>query len=435
MRDADVDAVVVGAGLAGLACAGELARAGHAVRLVEGEEQVGGRVRTDEVEGYRLDRGFQVLLTAYPEARRLLDYGALDLRAFVPGALVRTPDGRAWCVGDPLRVPGDALSTLRAPVGSWADKLRILRWRGRVKQGDPAGLLAGPDGEAMALLREELGFGEEMVERFLRPFLAGIFLDPELRVSRRMVNWVWRMLAEGETAVPARGIGAIAEQLAQRLPEGVLRLGVPVEAVEAGGVRLASGEWIGARQVVVATGMDAAAKWFPEQVQERGWRGVRCIYYAAEAAPLDAPRLVLNGEGRGPINNLHVVSTLAPECAPAGRALISVTVLGGRETGRCAGEPPADDEALERRVREQLVRWFGAEVTTWERLASYWIPRAQPRQEVGMLEPAERLQALEDGVLLCGDHLDQSSIQGALRSGTRAAEAACARLEREAGSA
>ncbi len=218
----DEPVVVVGAGLAGLSCAVALHDAGIAVQVYEASDGVGGRVRTDHVDGFQLDRGFQVALTAYPEMHRQLDMVALDLQAFEPGALVWR-DGKGSVVGDPFRRPTTALSTVGAPIGTPFDKARIALLRHRLRGVHPVRLLQGEDTTTREALAEA-GFSDTIIERFFRPLVGGIQLDPDLTDSRRMFDIIFRMLADGDSAVPAAGMQAIPQQLADRLPAGSIHL-------------------------------------------------------------------------------------------------------------------------------------------------------------------------------------------------------------------
>jgi phytoene dehydrogenase-like protein len=404
------DVLVVGAGLAGLACAVELEKAGRRVLLLEASDGVGGRVRTDRVDGFTLDRGFQVLLTAYPETRRVLDYDALDLRAFLPGALVRR-NGRFHELSDPWRRPGRALATLTAGVGSLADRLRVGRYRARVRHGSLDTLLRRPETTALARLREE-GFSEEMIDAFFRPFFGGALLDRDLGTSSRMLDFVFRMMAEGDVSLPSAGMGALPAQLASRLSEGALRLGARVASVGPRAVRLESGETLAAEAVVIATEGPEAAR-LAGGLPAPGSRSVTCLSFAAESPPVQEPMLVLDGDGSGPVNNLCVPSQVATSYAPAGAALVSASVLDG----------PTDPADLERAVRGQLISWFGPGVEGWRLLRTDRIPHAQPSQAPPALDPVERPVRLDDGTYVCGDHRDTASLHGALLSGRRAAEA------------
>ena len=415
MSAARPDVLVVGAGLAGLACALRLREGGADVRVLEASDGVGGRVRTDVVDGFRLDRGFQVLLTAYPETRRVLDYPTLDLKRFLPGALVRR-SGRFHELSDPWREPARAWRTLTAGVGSFADRFRMARLRCRARSGSLEELLRRPESSALERLRAE-GFSSEMIDAFFAPFFGGILLDRSLSASSRMLEFVFRMLAEGDVAVPAEGMGAIPEQLASRLAKGTLRLGAPVASAGPRAVRLASGEQIAAEAVVVATEGPEAARLLG--LPAPGSRRVTCLYFAAERAPIQEPILVLDGDGGGPVNNLCFPSRVALSCAPAGATLVSASVVG-------TGAEEAGDAALETAVRAQMEAWFGGEVRRWRHLRTYRIHHAQLDQSPGVLEPAARPVRLESGLFVCGDHRDTASIQGAMLSGRRAAEAVLA---------
>lgn len=402
------DAIVVGAGLAGLACARRLHAAGLEVSVLEAGDGVGGRVRTDEVDGFLLDRGFQILLTAYPEAQVQLDLDALDLRTFAPGARVRV-GGRWRRVGDPRREPGAALSTTFAPVGSPLDKARLLRLIGRVTRGRAADLLRGPDETTRQALRDE-GLSDAAVERFLGPLFAGIQLDPDLEVSARRFRIILRMLATGDAAVPAGGMGRIPAQLAAGLPEGTVRLGARVERLTDRGVVLTDGEELCAPVVAVAAEGPEAARLLPGVVADPGSRPVACVYLAAPAAPLEGPVLALDGEGSGPVKNLAVMSEVAPPYAPRGRALVVAAVPG----------PAALAPDLVPAVRAQLRGWF-PDADAWDEVATYVIAHGHPDQRPGFA-PRRRVR-LGSGRYVLGDHRDTASIQGALFGGRRAADA------------
>ena len=402
---------VVGAGLAGLSCARHLLDHGVNATVLEAGDGVGGRVRTDVVDGFLLDRGFQLLLTAYPEARGLLDYRALELHPFHSGALIRV-DGRFVRVTDPFRQPRSALSALLAPVGSAGDKLRLARLRRRALREDLATTLARAEAPTSGALAW-YGFSETMVERLFRPLFSGVLMDPRLETSSRMFELALRMLALGHAAIPSRGMTAIPEQLAAGLP-GRVNLRRAATGVERGKLTLAGGEMLRPGAVVVATDGPSASWLLGEDVlPPPGSMPATCLYFATEHPPLDEPILILNGEGAGPVSHCCVPSAVSPTYAPAGGHLVSVSVLGAAEPG----------EELERAVVEQLADWFGSGVLGWNLLATYRIEHAQPAQPVGALDPPERPVRLEPGLYLCGDHRDNASINGALASGRRAAAA------------
>ena len=402
------EVIIVGAGLAGLTCARRLQQAGRSCVILEAAEAVGGRVRTDVVEGFRLDRGFQVFLTAYPEARQWLDYTALDLRAFHPGARVQTETGM-YRVADPFRQPEHLWPTLSAPTGSLLDKLRIATLRQRARRGSLDDVLQRPESTTLAALQAH-GFSTGMIERFLRPWLGGIFLERELTTSSRMMEFVFRMLAEGDAAVPAFGMQAIPEQLAAGLTAGTVRLDSPVAALTPKGVRLVSGEQLLANHVVIATDGGGAANLLPE-VTAPAWRSTVTIYFQAPHSPVNEATLLLNGQAGGRVNHVAVMSDVAPSYAPAGKALLTVSLLG---------PTPESDEVLAAKVQAELTTWWGRQVAQWGLLKIVRVPRALPVRSPLVSMPA---CPVRPGVWVCGDHRDTASIQGAMQSGRTTADA------------
>jgi phytoene dehydrogenase-like protein len=403
---------VVGAGLAGLRCARRLHDKGVPATVLEAADGVGGRVRTDRVEDFLLDRGFQALLTAYPEAREALDYRELELHPFYPGAMVRA-GGKFVTVADPFRRRWDGLRSALTPVGGLGDKLKVAALRRRVVTGSLEELFARPETTTREALAAD-GFSDAIVDRFFRPLVGGVLLDRELGTSSRMFEFVYRMLSLGDVALPTRGMGAIGQQLAGGLPPDCVRLGQRVTAVGDGGVTLADGERLPARAVVVATDGPTASELLGGEPPAPGSVAVSCLYFAADRAPVDEPVIVLDGDGEGPVNNLCVPSAVAPTYAPPGAALISAAVL------HRPGLPKGPD--LEAAVLGQLADWFGSGVVAWRHLRTYTIPHAQPAQPPGALDPPERPVRLHPGLYVCGDHRDNASINGALASGRRTAD-------------
>ena len=247
-----------------------------------------------------------------------------------------------------------------------------------------------------------------------------MLLDPTLSTSSRQFEFVFRMLAEGDVAVPATGISALPEQLAAGLPPGTVRLRAPVAAVAPGSVTLGDGTVEAAAAVVVATDGPTAAVLLGGAVRPAGSRPVAGVYFAADAAPYPDPIVVLDGDGRGPATNVCAISNVSPRYAPAGAALVVASVPGAEAL------PPPGDDALVEAVRDQLRGWFGPAVGHWRHLRTYRIASAQPAQPPGALEPPERPVRVGPGLYVCGDHRDNASLQGALVSGRRAAEAVLA---------
>lgn len=421
----DPPVLVVGAGLAGLACARELTARGVAVQVLEAADGVGGRVRTDAHEGFLLDRGFQVLLAGYPEARAQLDLDALDLRPFFPGALVQRA-GRAVLVGDPRRRPAAALGALRGGLARPQDALAMTRLlaQGRAVVRDGLDRGGAADTETTLAALHAAGLSVPMIDGFLRPFLTGITLDPELQVSARFARFVLGSFLLGPTAVPANGMRAIPDQLHAALPPGAVRLGARVVAVDEDGVTLTGGVRVDGAAVVVAVEGPEAAHLLPG-LPDPGGVGTTALWFDASASPTGGrPLLVLDGDGTGPVNNVAVLSDVAPGYAPPGRTLVNASLPDGRGAD-------LDDDALDAVVRAQLRGWFGPQVDGWRRLRVDRITHAQPLQEPGTLDPPQRPVRRGERLWVCGDHRDTASINGALASGRRTgAEIAVALRER-----
>ncbi len=414
-RSAGVDdeVIVIGAGLAGLAAARELTSAGIGVVVLEASDGVGGRVRTDEVDGLRLDRGFQVHNTAYPEAARVLDKSALDLRPFLAGAVVQR-HGRRYVVADPRRHPRHVLDTVRAPIGSWSDKARLAALSASDAVRPVAQLTAAPERTTADAL-QSAGLSPEIIDTFLRPFLSGVFLERELATSSRFFHLVWRSFARGVLAVPAAGMGAIPEHLAARLPAGTVRLGAPVADISPGHVVLGTGQRLACRATIVATDAATAGRLVPG-LDTPPMHGCTTYYHLADRSPCALPAILLDGDDGGPVTNTVVISNVARSYASDNRVLVSSTVVGQ--------EPAGEIDVL-----AHLGRIYGVATAGWERVATYPIPEALPAQPPPMGSLRRRVR-LDDGLYVCGDHRDTASIQGALVSGRRAARALLADLGR-----
>ena len=400
-------AIVIGAGLAGLAAAQDLVAYGVPVTVLEAADAPGGRMRTDRVDGFLLDRGFQVLNDAYPEVRSRIDLATLGVRSFAPGAIVRDADGMHR-LSDPLRDPVRLASTLFHPASTFADLLRVVAMRREVTKGTVEELLEQPDVSARQWLAAR-GFSERFVQSFFRPFLAGVLLDPELGASSHKVALALRWFTLGSAVLPKGGMGAFPLALAAKLPKGALRLNSPVDRLREGGVVLRSGEELRADAVIVAVDGAEAARLLglPTPL----WRSVVQLSFDAPRSPVNGPWLVLDGEGKGLVNDLCVPSEVQPSYVPQGRDLVSATVLDPRGL---------DDAALDAAVRAELRGWFGAPVDEWRTLRVLRIPRALPHQPPG--SPHVLANNHRPGIWVAGDHLGLASTQTALASGGAAAK-------------
>jgi len=416
------DAIIVGAGLAGLACGRELVRAGRRVVVLEAADRVGGRVATDDVDGFRIDRGFQVYNDAYPEGRRQLDLAALRLGRFEPGALV-AEGSRLRPVADPWRQPAAALAAVFSGTVGLADGLRTAWLRhdaiadlraGRLDPDAPAALGERTTAEELAAR----GFSAAFVRRFFVPFFGGVFLERSLETAAPVFLFDFAMFALGRACLPAGGMAAIPAQLAAGLPAEAVRLGVPVRAVGPGQVELTSGERLTGSEVIVATDRAAAAALLPEPFRgpwlDRRDKATRLVAFAADRSPLATPTLVVSAAEKGPIDNLTVPSDVAAGYAPPGAALVAVSV---RE------DFPAEGDQLAAEIQGQAAGWFGPQVRGWRQLATVRVPRALPDESPAARRLRPVSPRLAPGLVLCGDHVASASINGSLVSGRQAAAA------------
>ncbi len=398
------DVVIVGAGLAGLSAAEVLSRNGVSVSVLEAGDDVGGRVRTDVVDGVRMDRGFQILLPAYPEVVRRFDLAALDLRPLRPGAFVHQ-GGRHDLLADPRTGPSAWQGALAQQVLGVGDLLALAAVTARDWLGPDRAILDSVDRTTAEELKR-WRLSDRAVNTVLRPFLSGVYLESDLTTSSRFFHLVWRSFARGGAALPADGMAALPRQLAARLPEDAVRLGVEVVRVHDDGVELADGERVAADAVVVATDGTAAARLVPG-LREPSWNGVTTWYFRPPESPLRDPTLLVDGDG-GLVTNTAVIS----EVVPSGGPLVQASVL--------------DDSAAEADVRAEVGKLYGVDASSWDLLARYAIPHAVPAMPAphGFRAPVR----VGGRRYVCGDHRDTSSIQGALVSGRRAAEAVLADL-------
>ncbi|MFG2775508.1 NAD(P)/FAD-dependent oxidoreductase [Streptomyces sp. NPDC048350] len=409
--DGGIDVVVVGAGAAGLACAADLVAAGVRVRLLESDDTVGGRMRTDRIAGFTVDRGFQVFNTSYPQVKRRLNLRRLRLGPLTPGVLVHTDDGPRRFT-DPTRRLHESRDLLPGRLASARDLAALGVLSARDTLLPASRLRARPDATTLRAL-SDAGLSPGLVETLLRPFLSGVFLEDGLETSARFFHLVWRSMVRGTLCLPADGIGGVPAQLASGLPAGVVRTGSPVASLTADGVASAHGDELKARAVVVATGQSAAGRLLPGLDVPPG-RTVTTFYHAAERSPLAEPTLVVDARRR--FLNTCVVTEAQRGWSGDGRALVSTSVLGS--------PGPAEEDA----IREALGEVYGTDTAAWETVHRVTVHDALPV----MLPPLElsRTTRFAPGRYVCGDHRATGSLQGALASGARAAREVLADLDR-----
>ena len=406
------DVVVIGAGLAGLAAARALIQAGRRVVVLESDDAPGGRIRTDCVDGFRFDRGFQLYNPAYPEGRRVFDYEALDLRPFVAGVVIAEAD-RRWRVGDPRTHPTWALDALRAPLGGPLSLARFARYALSCATTDPQRLATRPDASVQDAFAAA-GFGDNLIHNLIRPFLSGVFLEDELTTSRRFADLILRSFVRGVPAVPALGMAGLPEQLAAGLPTDTLHLNTRVTRIAPQVVATERGE-LRTDAVVVAVG-PGAVRDLLTSLPAPATNSCTTWYHRPDLPGTELTDghgvLVVDPERQGPLTNSVVMSNAAPDYAPTGEALVASTAIGLHTNEH---EPA---------VRRQLAHMYGVDTSRWELLATYPVADALP----AMTPPlsVRRPVDLGDGLFVAGDHRDTASIQGALVSGRRAARAVLA---------
>jgi phytoene dehydrogenase-like protein len=420
--------LIVGAGLSGLTCALRLHQAGIPVHVIEASDGVGGRVRTDRVDGFLLDRGFQVYLSAYPQAGELLDLEALELQAFEPGAIVYDGKGLKR-VMDVFRRPRYLIGSALSSIGSLADKMRVALLRFQTLGSSEEEIRDHRDQSTESFLRE-FGFSEKMINGFFRCFYGGIFLETELRTSSRMFEFTFKMFSQGSATLPARGMGSIPLQLARRLPAETIRINSPATSVTCSSVTLANGSVLQGSHVVLATQASQTSELIPSfSSRAPQWRSVTNVYYAADKSPLKEAIITLNGSSKGLVNNVCVPSDVSPLYAPEGKSLISVSLLGLHR-----------DEHIPNEVKKELAAWFGEQVDGWQHLRTDIIKHALPEQapeenqqndteaDTGDQTEAPKGFLKIDDIMICGDHTTSASIEGAIISGNQTAAALLASI-------
>ena len=406
------DVIIIGAGLAGLSAAVHLHRQGRKVLILEATDRAGGRIKTDLYDGFLLDRGFQVLLTAYPESKSLLNYADLNLKKMLPGATVLYDDGQ-FEIAHPFRRPSAALATLFAPVGTIKDKINTLWLKNKLQKLTIEEIFQQPEQTTLKQL-SDYGFSPKMIERFYKPFLSGIFLENDLSTSSRMFDFVMKMFSDGDVAVPALGMEEIPKQLVALLPKNSIRCNTQVVEIVGNKVTIADGTVFEANQILLATNASALTKdFFPAQKMTS--HQVTNVYFEATEAPTKKAVVTLNAsKNKKWVNNLTIMSNVSSAYAPKGKVLISVSYNG---------IPTLDDAALAENMKQELKKWYGEKVTSWKMLKTYRIEYALPTQESVRNEiPASEIK-ISDSIFICGDNLLNGSINAALKTGRLAAEA------------
>ena len=403
--------IIVGGGLSGLTAARQLHQKGIDFILLEASDRIGGRVKTDVIDGFRLDHGFQVLLTAYPEAKHWLDYSALNLKSFNPGALLLYPDGSKDQLGDPIRDFNSLFPTLFSKAGSLQDKFKTWTLKKRLSGMSVDDIFAQNEISTLDALSKEYGFSDRMIRNFFQPFFAGIFLESELKTSRRMFDFVFKMFSEADTAVPNLGMEEIPKQLAEPLPSECIMTNARVKRVEGQEVQLENGTTFHAPHIVMATEATSLVKEL-SQVKTKH-QSTTHLHFVSEEAPVDAPIIALNTKEKRFANNICTINKVAPGYAPEGKNLISISVVG--ETGLKPNE-------LNKAVKNELKAWFGKQTDEWEELHTRTVRYALPDQQNVQQSIPEAQYKIREGLYVCGDFQLNGSINASMKTGKAVAD-------------
>jgi protoporphyrinogen oxidase len=403
---------IIGAGVAGLSAAIYLHRKGYTVQILEASDRAGGRIKTDIVDGFRLDHGFQVLLTAYPEAQALLDYEALELKRFLPGATVLY-DGGQFNIADPFRRPSATFSTLFAPVGSLSDKIKTLTLKIRLLKKSISDIFSQTSTTTKKYLID-YGFSNKMIDRFYGPFFSGIFLENNLETSNRMFDFVMKMFSEGDAAIPALGMEEIPKQLASLLPANTIIFNTKVSKIVGNQIEAEDGRIFTGDKIILATeATSILAKQYLKEDKILA-HSVTNIYFEAPKAPTSQAIVILNASAnRKWVNIITVLTNLSKDYGPKDKSLISVS---------CNGLIELEDYFLAENMKNELKPWFGDQVLSWKMLKSYRIKYALPKLADMKNETSQDQFKISDKLYICGDHLLNGSINAAMGSGRMVAD-------------
>lgn len=401
--------IIIGAGIAGLTCAKYLHDRGIESLILEAGDQVGGRVRTDEHDGFLLDRGFQILLTAYPEAQKLLNYEQLDLQSFKSGALIRDSKNQDFTkMMNPLQEPSTLFSTLFSNIGTFADKLRILRMI--IETQNTQDEIFENKYQSTLQFLQNYGVSDKMILQFFKPFFGGVFLESELTTSANFFKFIFGKFYEGDAVIPAHGMQQIPLQIAKKLPKHAIRLNTKVAKIEGQNIFLENGEKLFGEKIVIATDGVAAEKLLGK-TPSLTFNKTTCTYFSADKSPLKDKLLVLNPDRKSSIHNLCIPSDISAKYAPTGKTLVSVSTQG------IVAE---NEKNLADKIKNELITWYGKEASTWQHLKTYHIPEALPA--FGNENTQQYPLQLSDVLFQCGDYTAYPSLNAAMMTGRKVAE-------------
>lgn len=396
---------IIGAGVSGLIAAKVLENHNFSPVIIEGTDRVGGRVKTDVIEGYQLDRGFQVLLTAYPAAQKYLNFEALELQEFLPGATI-FDHGKVKTIGDPLRNFSFLVPTVFSGIGTFSDKFKILKLNHLLKKTDLTEIFAKPEKTTLQYL-VDFGFSEAMISKFFKPFFSGIFLEAECDTSSRMFEFVYKMFGEGSATLPKAGIEAIPKQLKNNLKQTIFKFNTQVKSVKAGKIILDDGTELESDFTIIATEPHGLISNLNNQ--KTPWKTCDTLYFEIDKKTIDKPIIGLIANKNALINNIFYHTSI-PSKSKGEKELLSVTVVK---------EHSLSSEALKMRVQKELKT--NCNIDTLRFIKHYSIPQALPQLSDLKYEMAPSETQLSQGIFLAGDTQLNGSLNAAMISGERAA--------------
>lgn len=404
----DFSTVIIGGGISGLTCAKYLNEKGYSFMLLEGSDALGGRVRTDNVDGFLLDRGFQIFLTNYPEAKKILNYNNLDLKYFDSGAIIKAEKG-FMKMKNPFRNKMAYLTMAFSSVGSLSDKLKIRKFANELAEISDDDFFKMEATDTLTFLRN-YGWSEKMIYNFFKPFYGGVFLENDLLTSSNFFQFTFKQFFKGDVAIPADGIQAIPEQIAEMLPRNCIRKNARVKGFEGNQIFLDGGEVITAGRIVVAADPKTSDLLLGE-TNKRTFNTTTCTYFSADASPLKGQKFIaLNPNRRGVVHNICVPSDISSHYGNAGKSLISVSTQGLEKL---------DERNLTNKIKRELFEWFGPSVNVWKHLKTYHIPESLVQYRA----TSERQNSkLGDNLYRCGDYLAYPSLNAAMQTGREVAQ-------------
>ena len=396
---------IIGGGISGLIAARVLEEYGLSATIIEATDRLGGRVKTDVVDGYSLDHGFQVLLTAYPAAKKYLDFDALALQEFLPGSAI-FKNGKQKIIGDPLRNLSLLLPTLFSGIGTVNDKLKILALNRRLKKKSIQNIFAEKEQTTHVYL-ENIGFSEAIITNFFTPFFSGIFLENKLDTSSRMFEFVYKMFGEGNAALPKDGIQAIPKQLFEKLKSTTIIFNTKVKSVENGSIILESGETLKSNFTIIATQASGLVSNLKNQATL--WKSCDTLYFEVAKREIKKPLIGLIAMHNALINNIFYHTSLQTS-ATATKELLSVTVIDRQNL---------TNKQLVTEVQKELKELCNIDYCTF--IKQYNIPMALPKLQDIQYEMLPSETRLTETIFLAGDTQLNGSLNAAMIAGERAA--------------